>query len=483
MSHYGTIRAQKKLETHGMPVNSFDNYHMGWKPVRDKLSAPIYLSLAAMLEDDILSGAIPRGMRLPPQRELADWLDIDFTTVTRAFNVCREKNLIYGITGRGTFVSPAPGSASPTTDADSDIIDLGTVASFPSLSSGIVNAIKSVVDSGHVERIFAYAGPGGAPHHIAAAQRMLALHNITTDTDGVAVFAGAQNAISVALLSLFTPGDSIAVDPYTYSNLIDCARLAHVRLIPVEGDSGGMCAKALDRLSRKYRIKGLFTMPTAANPTGITLSEERKDEIAAVAKARSLTIIEDDISPFAPSRKRKPFFSRNPDSTIYIAAYMSMLAPSFRITYAAFPPSFRAKLLKGLLLLNMKAGSFDAEIVSELILSGEAARIMEAKRNAAAEANAAFDRVFPKLALNRHAKKEGLFPFFRSIPLPSSPLSGPETEDFFRSRGITPLHSYRFAVGKARQNDFLRVSLSSTNNIRNLTEGLRRLKNAITDLK
>ena len=91
-----------------MPINSFDNYHLSWKPDRTKLSAPIYLSLAAMLEDDILSGVIPRGTRLPPQRELADWLDIDFTTVTRAFNVCREKNLIYGITGRGTFVSPAP---------------------------------------------------------------------------------------------------------------------------------------------------------------------------------------------------------------------------------------------------------------------------------------------------------------------------------------------------------------------------------------
>jgi hypothetical protein len=130
----------------------------------------------------------------------------------------------------------------------------------------------------------------------------------------------------------------------------------------------------------------------------------------------------------------------------------------------------------------MKAGSFDAEIVSELILSGEATRIMEAKRKAAAEVNAIFDRVFPKLALKRYVKKEGLFPFFRSIPLPPSPLSGPEAEDFFRSRGIAPLHSYRFAVGKARQNDFLRISLSSTNNARDLTEGLHRLKGAIAEL-
>ena len=91
-----------------MPVNSFNNYHLTWKPRLPKTNAPIYLILASLLESDILAGNLPRGIRLPPQRELADYLDIDFTTVTRAYNVCKEKNLIYGITGRGTFVSPAP---------------------------------------------------------------------------------------------------------------------------------------------------------------------------------------------------------------------------------------------------------------------------------------------------------------------------------------------------------------------------------------
>lgn len=466
-----------------MPINSFDNYHLSWKPDRSRLAAPIYLSLAAMLEEDILSGAIPRGTRLPPQRELADWLDIDFTTVTRAFNVCREKNLIYGITGRGTFVSPAPGSASPDISVGEGVIDLSTVSSFPSLSHGIIDAMRSVIDSGHIERLLSYSKPGGAPHHIAAGRRLLQAYNVFAPNDGIAVFAGAQNAISVTLLSIFSPGDAIAVDPYTYSNLIDSARLAHVRLVPVEGDGDGMNPEELDRLARKHRLKGLFTMPSAANPTGITMSEKRKDMLAAVARARSLTIIEDDISPFAPSSVRLPFFFRNPDSTIYIAAYTAMLAPALRITYAAFPVAYRDRLLKGLFLLNMKAGSIDAEIVSELILSGAATRIMSAKREAAVLANGMFDRAFPKLALGHQSQKGGLYPFFRMIPLPVSAFSGPEIEEFFRKRGIAVMHSCRFAVGKARQHDFLRISLSSVQSERKLSEGLNRLKNAIREFK
>jgi DNA-binding transcriptional MocR family regulator len=380
-------------------------------------------------------------------------------------------------------VSPAPGNATPNIIDSNNLIDLGTVSSFPSFSHGIIDALKSVVSSGHIERLFTYSNPGGSPHHIAAGRKMLESYGVSTSADGIAVFAGAQNAISVSLLSLFSPGDSIAVDPYTYSNLIESARLAHVRLVPVEGDGKGMRPQELDRLARKHRIKGLFTMPAAANPTGITLSESRKDELSAVAKKHSLTIIEDDISPFTPSPKRRPFFARNPDSTVYIAAYTAMLAPALRITYAAFPASFRDKLLKGLFLLNMKAGAIDAEVVSELILSGAAMRIMEAKRDAAIKANEIFDRTFPKLALNHSCRSKGFFPFFRSIPLPASPLSGPETEEYFQTHGVVVMHSCRFAVGKARQQNFLRVSLSSVHSAKKLTEGLHRLKEGIKKFK
>ena len=462
-----------------MPVNSFANYKMNWKPNREDLSAPVYLSLAALLERDILSGALPRGIRLPPQRELADWLDIDLTTVTRAFNICRDKNLIYGITGRGTFVSPAPGDASPATGGDGEVVDLGTVRSFRSLSHGIVDAMRNILASGHVERLFGYSDPAGSQHHLAAGRRLLAAHNVETDANGMAVFSGAQNALSVALLSLFAPGDAIATDPYTYSNLIGSARLAHVKLEPVPGDGGGMCADELDRLCRKRRLKGLFIMPEAANPTGLTLSEARRDELAAIASTHNLIVIEDDISPFAPSSARRPFFSRLPDLTLYIAAYTAMLAPALRITYAAFPAKFRERLLKGLFLLNLKAGSLDAEIVAELILSGAAAKIMMAKRDAARRANRLFDRVFPKLALGIDDRRAGRFPFFRTIPLPASTKSGPETEELFRMQGVKVMHSCRFAVGKARQHDFLRVSLSSVNSLERLEAGLRILKSIL----
>jgi DNA-binding transcriptional MocR family regulator len=437
-----------------MPVNSFNNYHLTWKPRLPKTNAPIYLILASLLESDILAGNLPRGIRLPPQRELADYLDIDFTTVTRAYNVCKEKNLIYGITGRGTFVSPAPLEATPLLPSGDNLFDFSTMAGFPMISNGISEAIKQVASVGHLDRLFSYSNPLGSPNQLAAGRHLLAANMIDVAFENIAIFAGAQNAIAVSLFSLFSPGEAIATDSYTYPNLIGSARLAHIKLIPIEGDSKGMKADILEKQVGKYRIKGLFVMPNAANPTGITMPEDRRDELAAIAKKYSLIILEDDISPFAPSLKRKSFFSKLPESTVYIAAYTGLFAPGFRITYAGFPESFRNRLIKGLSLLNIKAGSLDAEVVSELILSGAAYEIIESKRKIAKKANAIFDRIFKKNSLNNEAKKDGLYPFFRTIGLPASTLSGPEIEEFFLAKGIKVMHSYRFAVEKAVQQDY-----------------------------
>lgn len=49
-----------------MPVNSFDNYPMSWKPDKNALKRPFYKSLASLLEQDITNGFLAPGTKLPP---------------------------------------------------------------------------------------------------------------------------------------------------------------------------------------------------------------------------------------------------------------------------------------------------------------------------------------------------------------------------------------------------------------------------------
>jgi len=326
-----------------MPVNSFKNYFLSWAPEPSELGRPCYLSIANLLEDDIRSGRLAPGTKLPPQRELADYLDINFSTVTRAYNLCRERRLIYGSTGKGTFVSPLPGV--PGDESSSNLIELGVVNGFDNVSKQIIEATEAVLSKGYVEKLYSHTSALGHKHQRVAAMNWMRKFNVSADEEHTVLFSGSQNAISAALLSLFKLGDVIAVDVFTYANLIGTAKLAHIRLLPVAGDAGGMIPEALDECCRKNRVSGIFLMPNCANPTGITLGDERKRALAEVIRKYGLILIEDDTAPALPAPGYISLYSLLPEQTMYICGNLRSLCGGLRVTAAAFPEKFRNYLL------------------------------------------------------------------------------------------------------------------------------------------
>ena len=116
-----------------MPVNSFEDYPLTWKPSKALLKFPMYISLSELLEQDILSGRLPPKTKLPPQRELADFLDVNLSTITRAFKLCETKGLIYAAVGSGTYVSPNAALPNPDTQEEAEYIE--DACHFPVLIS------------------------------------------------------------------------------------------------------------------------------------------------------------------------------------------------------------------------------------------------------------------------------------------------------------------------------------------------------------
>lgn len=427
-----------------MPVNSFESYPMSWKPRREDLPpGPLYLALAAKMEADIASGILGVGTRLPPQRELADFLDINFTTVTRAYELCREKGLIKGVVGRGTFVA-------------SELCDYSVVRAFPEIGEDLLSAAaRRVVLRESAAKFFTYSSRDGAADDREAGRLWLKRCGVEVSADDVTVFPGVQSALSVTLLTLLHAGDALAVDTFTYSNLIHLARLAHVRPVAVEGDEGGMLPDALERLvAEDSRVKGVFLMPNCANPTTITLSEARKDELMRVAERHGLLVLEDDASLEKPKSSVRTLFSRLSDRTVYFAGTTRLLAPGLRVTFVATPSELTASLRSGLHHLAIKASALESAILSELIRSGDAERILREKACAARDANAAFDRVF--------GGDGGLSTrLFRTLELVSSDKRGERIEAELSAAGFRVCHSYRFAVRAGETRSFLRVSVSS----------------------
>ncbi len=121
---------------------------------KEALKRPFYYSIASLLEQDIINAYLAPGTKLPPQRELADFLDVNFTTITRAYKICELKGLIYAVTGSGTFVSPnATRSVTISTHKTANCIELGFVASFEQTNDIVTDTIQKVVNKSYLEQL------------------------------------------------------------------------------------------------------------------------------------------------------------------------------------------------------------------------------------------------------------------------------------------------------------------------------------------
>src|SRR6202008_1967477 len=84
---------------------------MDWLPTLSEWQGPAFLRIVDARAADIASGQLVRGQRLPTHRALASALDLDLTTVTRAYGEARRRGLLEAGVGQATFISETPARA------------------------------------------------------------------------------------------------------------------------------------------------------------------------------------------------------------------------------------------------------------------------------------------------------------------------------------------------------------------------------------
>lgn len=446
-----------------MPVNSFENFPMSWKPNKAKLKPPLYLSIAEALEQDILNGELTPNTKLPPQRELADFLDVNLSTITRAFKLCEAKGLIYAAIGSGTFISPNAVLPKWEKPAE-DFIELGLIRPYYQFNSIVADAARTILQGEHSDRLFEFNFTLGNIHHKRTAQKWLSTFHVDASCDHIILTAGTQNALTISLLALFQPGDKIVTDTFTYSNFITLAKQLHIQLISVESDEHGMIPDLLERQCHLSDMKGIYLMPSCNNPTGITIPLERRKELSRIIQEQNLILIEDDTYGFIAEEKDIPFFSLIPDHTVYLHGMSKSLSAGLRIAYMVFPHRLQQSILSTANNINLKIPLLNAEIASKVIEDGIADNIIQQKRILSKERNLIFKKYFPD-NLNTNP-----YSFFQWLPLPSG-YNGYQFELQAKERGIHVLCSDRFAVGKTTQTA-IRIAICSPYTTNELETGL-----------
>ena len=449
-----------------MPVNSFDDYPLTWKTEKALLKKPYFESIAAAIEEDIRSGKLAPNTKLPPQRELADYLDLNLSTVTRAYELLKRRGYLYAVTGRGSFVRPGDdGDRVFLPDgSEARIIEMGSLEPFPGLNHAVLKAANKVLERPAAIELLKYAQPWENRYHLQIAGEWLGRFGVKAPPSQLMITSGGQNALTTALLSLFQPGDKIAVDPYTYPNFIALAELLRLRPVAVANDERGMIPAELARRAVAEGIKGVYLMPTCANPTGISLSQKRREELAAVMEDRDLLLMEDDNYAFLTPAHCHPLCALIPERTVYICGTSNSLCAGLRVAFMVYPASFRESLINGAYTVNLKTAPINAAIIVELIVSGVAGRIIEEKKALAAARNNIYRERFPETAhYNENA-------FFQWLPLPPG-SNGQLAETLALQQGLRVIGSEKFAAG-AEERSHLRVATCSPKTMEEYEKGL-----------
>lgn len=170
-----------------------------------------------------------------------------------------------------------------------------------------------------------------------------------TDPGDVLVTTGSQQALTLVATTLVSPGDTVLVEEPAYLAAIQCLQLAGARLVPVPGDDDGLDVDALVSLIRTEKPRLLYLVPTFQNPTGRTVTAQRRRAIAEAAEQQGIWIVEDD--PYAELRydgaALTPIAAEPAaaDRTILLGSFSKILAPGLRLGWLRAPAPLRSALV------------------------------------------------------------------------------------------------------------------------------------------
>lgn len=452
-----------------------------WAPSIEGRSGPRYAAIVRALEEGIRKGELGPGDRLPPQRELADALDLALGTVTRAYAEARERGLVEATVGRGTFVRPGAGGAraGPGARLDRELVDLSLLTT-PILEEErwperLQEAVAELASRSELHDLLGYQRHEGVARHRRGAARWLQRAGLDASPAEVLVTGSAQHGAVAALSVLTRPGDTVLAEKLTNPGLKDAASWLHLKLHGLPCDQDGLLPEAFEAACRSGIARVLYTMPTYQNPTARTVPEARRRELARVATEHGVAVVEDGVHALLAEEAPAPLTAHLPDHGYFLTSHSKTLAPSVRVGYLRAPPAAHQELAAALRATLWMPSPLLAEIATGWIDDGTADRLLEAKR---AEARARQSVAGEALEGFRYAAGASSHHLWLRLP------EGWHAESFVeesRRRGVAVTSPRAFLAGQVTTPRAVRLCLGAARDRESLRQGLEVIRGMLEE--
>lgn len=174
-------------------------------------------------------------------------------------------------------------------------------------------------------------------------------HNIGRDFDDILITTGAQQIMDLATKSLVNEGDVVITEAPSFIGSLNTFRSYNAKLVGVKIDDDGMNMEELEKVLQTHKnARFIYTIPNFQNPSGITMSLEKRKKMYELAKKYNVLILEDN--PYGDLRYSGAYIpcikSFDEDGIVLYAGSMSkVISPGIRVAYVIAPKPIFQKMV------------------------------------------------------------------------------------------------------------------------------------------
>ncbi len=231
-------------------------------------------------------------------------------------------------------------------------------------------------------------------------QEIMELDGVHGSVEDIMITTGSQHALELIADLFLDAGDVVLVEAPSYVGAVGIFRHKEAHIEHVFTDDSGISPEALaeaaDRMAEAgKKVKLLYLVPNFANPSGVTLTAERRVQVLKVCQDRGILIIEDNPYGLLYFEEQPPKAIRSLDAegVVYLGSFSKILSPGLRVGYVLAPPAIREKLVLANESAILSPATFAQMLVSEYLSISDwkgqintYRKLYQEKRDAALEA-------------------------------------------------------------------------------------------------
>lgn len=449
-----------------MPASPFTRWATR---IQQESQRPAYLLIADMIAEGIGSGEFPSHYRLPPLRELASILGLNYTTVTRGYAEARRRGLIDSCPGQGSFIRSKISPLANVASSYEMTMNAPVEPDLRSIEEEMRNGVINLFNRSHITHLMRYQDFGGTAEDKAVAMHWIGQKLKVKNEAEIVVCPGIHVALVGLLTLLKRKNSALCVGKLVYPGIKAIASQLNIKLKVMESDDDGPLPSSLEALCKTGTVNYLYVNPALHNPTTHTIPLSRRHALAEVCLRHNISVIEDDAYAALAKNDIPTFAELLPTLTWYITGLSKCLGPGLRIGYVKSPDKQSAQLLSGILrTLTVMSSPFTNALACQWITDGTAERMLAAVR---AEAKLRQKMAASYLAgLNVKADENG---YHLWLPIPDIiSTNSSDVAAKLREQGISVVSGVAFCTDNTPPNN-IRLSLGGAQTRQQCEENLK----------